>query len=91
MDWDLVKIILVAFSALTFGVIGIAEVHFHFVDNVPIRIFVDGVDVFHGTSGCASTESIGSSSRIDTNQGIACMFPKQYFAGKNVVITTESK
>lgn len=58
-------------------------------ENVPLRVFVDGRDVYHGRSACVSTESIGSSSRVDTRTGFACMFPKEYFAGKDVVILTE--
>lgn len=60
-------------------------------ENVPLRISVDGVEVYHGRSACVNTESIGSSSRVDVKKGPWCLFPKEYFAGKDVVIKTEGR
>lgn len=60
------------------------------LDNVPLRISVDGREVYHGRSACVDTESIGSSSRVDVKTGPWCLFPKEYFAGKDVIIKTES-
>jgi hypothetical protein len=65
-----------------------ASIGYH-VDNVPLRVYVDGKEVYHGRSACVTTESVGSSSRVDTKTGPWCLFPKEYFAGHDVVIKTE--
>lgn len=94
MDWDLMKIIGSVFGVVGLFLVLIANIVFglsYLFDNVPVRITVDGKEVYHGRSACVSTESIGSSSRVDVKTGPWCMFPKEYFSGKNVVITTEEK
>lgn len=60
-------------------------------ENVSLRVSLDGKEVFHGRSACVETQSVGSSSRVDTKKGPWCLFPKEYFAGKDLVITTEDK
>lgn len=75
---------LVLFLVISFTVV-------YYMENVPLRISVDGVEVYHGRSACVDTESIGSSSRVDVKKGPWCLFPKEYFAGKDVVIKTEGR
>lgn len=89
-DWFLVKVIATVFLIFLILCAGIMQIGY-IIENVPLRISVDGREVYHGRSACVTTESIGSSSRVDTKTGPWCIFPKEYFAGKDVVIVTEAK
>lgn len=92
MDWDDLKVLLTIIGAtfLLALFIGCMTMQINYsIERVHLRVFIDGKDVYHGRSACVDTESVGSSSRVDTKTGPWCMFPKQYFAGKNLVIKTE--
>lgn len=85
-DWKMIGII---GGVVVLSIVSIIQITY-MVENVPLRITVDGKEVYHGRSACVTTESIGSSSRIDTKTGPWCLFPKEYFAGHDVVIKTEN-
>lgn len=72
-------------GAILLGILGFG----YSIDNVPLRVYLDGKEVFHGRSACVDTKSIGSSSQVGTHKGPFCLFPKEYFAGHNLVIKTE--
>lgn len=92
MEWEDLKGILIVIGStfILFLFVGcIVMQTTYLVERVHVRVFIDGKDVYHGRSACVDTESVGSSSRVNTKTGPWCMFPKQYFAGKNLVIKTE--
>ncbi len=91
MDFDDLKIVgtvaSVVILVITAFLCLVMSIQYH-VENVPLRVFVDGVDVYNGRSACVETYSMGSSAEVATKTGPWCQFPKEYFAGKNVVIQT---
>ena len=94
MDWDILKGLscIIGGAIICFLLIActVSQINFT-IESVPLRVSVDGKEVYHGRSACVQTESIGSSSRVDVKTGPWCLFPKEYFAGKNIVIITEEK
>lgn len=90
MNWDLFKFFGGVLGSLFLIFCLISQINF-MIENVPLRVSVDGKEVFHGRSACVDTKSVGSSSQVNTHQGPWCLFPKEYFAGKNIVIVTDNQ
>lgn len=90
--WFFIKVsagAIIALVAIIFGIVVFANGMHYWVENVPLRVILDGKEVYKGRSACVNTESVGSSSRVNVSGGFLCIWPKEYFAGKNLVIKTE--
>jgi len=88
MDKDLMILLDLIFGGTGVLFCLIFQIHYS-VGNVPLQVYLDGKEVYHGRSACVETASVGSSSRVDTKKGPWCLFPKEYFAGHNLVIETK--
>jgi hypothetical protein len=79
---------IVVISFLLAGFILITHINYS-LQSMQLRATLDGKEIYHGPAACIETISVGSSSRVDIKKGPWCLFPKQYFVGKNLIITTE--
>lgn len=58
-------------------------------DRVPVRVFVDGKDVYHGISACVNVNSSGAHTTVQVNSSFMCLFPSAYYVSKDVKVVNE--
>lgn len=81
--------ILILATAL-FGLVSIGQwFNITFVDNVPVKVFVDGNMIYEGTSAGVATDSNGYATKVTITGGYLYLFPQKYYVSKDVEVRGE--
>ena len=59
------------------------------IHDVPIEIRVDGDLKYAGRNACAVTSSNGNATKVKITGGFLCLFPKEEYVSKDVILTTK--
>jgi hypothetical protein len=54
------------------------------IHRVPVKVFVDGKEVYHGINACVEIDSAGSATIVHISGGPLCLFPMARYVSRDV-------
>lgn len=52
--------------------------------HVPVRVFVDGREVYHGITACIDVDSTGATTKVSIRRGRLCWWPAANYVSRDV-------
>lgn len=66
------------------GIIVVLQLILLTFHRVPVKVFVDGKEVYHGINACVEIDSAGASTIVKVDGGPLCLFPMARYVSKDV-------
>ncbi len=81
-----IVMILVAILFIGFLFFGMTYVEIKYINNVPVKCYVQDNLVYEGTSAAIGVSSSGDTTTLKINSGFLYLFPKKLYTGQGIKV-----